>query len=372
MTPLKEKELIVSSIKAIDESKSKFMFYVPTVQTPNTSVYEVYFQANVLMKLGYDVTMLTDGQFVKPDYIESELLQVPHVSSDKNKLTVSNYDVLVIPETYSNVLEMTKNLPCIRVGLLQSFDYMLNALTVGMGWQQMGIKNILTTSNEVKKLMVEYYGENTFDIKSYQVGIPEYFKKPTKPKQPVIGIVGRNSNEMSKVIKLFYAKNPHLNFVTFDTIMTETNPPKHTDRENFAKRISSFFAVLWIDRISSFGTLPLEAMKTGTIPVGIVPDITPDYLIGEDGKSINCGVWVNNLYDLPIILGDVLDAFLNDSIPDETYEKMEEVSSIYTQENSSQQLTEYYKGLLLERRESLVNRLEVIEESLGKEESTQA
>ena len=56
-------------------------------------------------------------------------------------------------------------------------------------------------------------------------------------------------------------------------------------RIDFAKRLQSNFAAVWVDRISSFGTFPLECMKCGTIPICLKPDIMPEYMIERDEKG---------------------------------------------------------------------------------------
>jgi hypothetical protein len=348
-------EKVKASLSNVLNKKSKVLFCIPESNAPAVSIYEVYFQATTVKNLGYDVKILTEkGDYVKPTWIEPELMNFEYYSMEKANLTVSAEDILVIPEIFSNVMEQTKNLPCLRVALLQSIDYMINSLIPGVDWSSFGVQKIITTSEALKGLVHEYYGNGKFDVKVYNVGIPAYFHRTLEPQKPVISIVGRNANEISKVVKLFYARYPQYSWVTFDTMVTQSKPPQPLRRVDFAERLRKNFAGVWIDRIASWGTFPLECMASGTIPIAIKPDITPEYLlsVSEEGKkeyAVNTGVWTDDIYTLPILIGDVVTKFLDDAIGEEIYESMSKIAAKYTQESSSKQIEEVYSSLFAER-----------------------
>lgn len=349
-------EKLKKSISNIRDKKTKFLICIPDSENPAASIYELYFHATTIKNMGYKVIVLTEtDKHVKPSWIEESLTDIEHQPMSKSNIIVSPEDIMIIPEVYTNIMEQTKNLPCLRVGVLQSMDYMLNALIPGTDWSNFGIKDIITTSESLNYKVETFYGENKFNLKKYDLGIPDYFKKSDKPQKPIISIIGRNPNEISKFVKLFYARYPQYGWVSFDTMLTNTNPPKQPSRIEFAKKLGSNFAAVWIDRISSFGTFPLECMKVGTIPICLKPDITPDYLIERDENNEPLkiveggGVWTENYYDLPLIVGDILVKFLDDSILPELYESMENISAKYTSENSKKQLEVIYNGLLEDR-----------------------
>ena len=349
----KEKlEKLNKSLNTIKDKKSKFLFCVPTTNQPSALIYEIYYHIKVLKGMGFQVYALTeDNDYVIPDYIETELTKdVEHVSMVKSKLSVSPEDFMVIPELFTNIMEQTKKLPCKRIGLLQSIDFMLNSLIPGVNWKSFGINDVITTSNKLKTMFEEYYGEKTFNVKTYDIGIPEYFKRDGKPQKPVISIVGRNANEISKIVKLFYSKYPHFNWITFDPMLTKQKPPQPMNRVDFAKRLRGNFAAVWVDRISSFGTFPLECLKSGVVPICLKPDITPDYIIDDKGEPLeNIGYWTTNIYDLPDLIGNIISNFLDDNIPDTTYDGMEKLVENFNQKNSEKQLVEIYDGIVNDR-----------------------
>jgi hypothetical protein len=363
---LEKIEKIRISLDKLTTKKSKFLFCVPDSPNPVASVYEIYFHATVVKSMGFEVVIMVEkGDYVIPMWIEKELTNFKHVPMSDPKLTVGPEDIMIIPEVYSNIMEQTKNLPCVRVGLLQSLDYMENALIPGTDWASFGVRDIITTSLSLKELVETFYGKGKFNIKTYNIGIPEYFEKSKVPQKPIISIVGRNPNEISKFVKLFFAKYPQYNWVTFDPMLTKSKPPQTMRRVDFAKRLQENFAAVWIDRIASFGTFPLECMKSGVVPICLKPDIMPEYLLerDENGNVVKviegAGVWTDNFYDLPLLAGEVLIKFLDDGIGAELYENMEKITLKYNQEASEKELTEIYQGLVNQRLELFQNALQV-------------
>ena len=349
-------EKIKASLAKIKNKESKFLFAIPDTQNPIASVYEMYFHATIVKNMGYNVVVLVEkGDYEVPNWIEKELTDFQHIPMSDPKLTVGPEDVMVIPEVFTNVMEQTKNLPCLRIGLLQSVDYMMNSLIPGTDWSSFNIRDIITTSPSLVEWVEVFQGKGKFNIKQYDLGIPDYFERSTKPQKPIVSVVGRNANEISKLVKLFYAKYPQYSWVTFDPMLTKSKPPQQMRRVDFAKRLQNNFAAVWVDRISSFGTFPLECMKSGVIPICLKPDITPNYIIERDEQGnplkINddAGVWTDNFYDLPVLVADVLVKFLDDNINEEIYTAMENLASPYNQENSEKQLIEIYQSYIDDR-----------------------
>ncbi len=353
---LEKIEKIKKSLDNIKNKKTKFLFCVADTQMPVASTYEVYFHANVVKKMGYNVTILTErGDYIIPTWIESELTDHKHVSMMDAKLTVSPEDVMIIPEVFTNIMEQTKDLPCIRIVLFQSVDYMLNSLLPGTDWKSFNITNVITTSESLKEFLQTYYGLTKFNTKVYNIGIPDYFKDTDIPKKPIISIVGRNANEISKIVKLFFSKYPQYSWITFDPMLTKTKPAQPMRRIEFANRLRENFAAIWIDRIASLGTFPLECMKSGVLPICLKPDITPEYLIDRDEDNIavsvnsEAGIWTSDYYEIPSIIADAILNYLQDGIPDALYNNMKEVSEKYNQKNAEEELSKIYTEFLNER-----------------------
>jgi hypothetical protein len=231
---------------------------------------------------------------------------------------------------------------------------MMNSLIPGTDWKSFNINDIVTTSETLKEWVESFQGKGKFNIKTYNIGIPDYFERTDVPQKPIISVVGRNANEISKLVKLFFSRFPQYSWVTFDPMLTKSKPPQQMRRVDFAKRLQGNFAAVWVDRISSFGTFPLECMKSGVIPICLKPDITPEYILertsGDTGQVVKiaegAGVWTDNFYDLPVLVGEVLVKFLDDAISEDLYVSMAKLAEKYSQENAEKQLVEIYQGFI--------------------------
>ena len=95
-------------------------------------------------------------------------------------------------------------------------------------------------------------------------------------------------------------------------------------------------------------------MKAGSITIGVVPDIVPEYLLDKDENGVvsfieNSGVWTNDIYTIPMLIGDTVTKFLDDTIEKEVYDKMREIASKYNPEKTREGLEVIYQGILDER-----------------------
>lgn len=342
-------EKIERIISNIENKQNKFFFFIPNIQTPNSTMYQIYWNATVLKEMGYETIILTesDSEYVKPYFVDSELMNVKHITVS-NKINIAPEDFLIIPEIFTNVMEQLKNFNCEKIVLLQSLDYALHALTPGMQWSDFGISKLLTVSEPLKNMVHDFFGEY-YRIKKYDIGISDLFKDNNNLKKPIISFVTRNGNDITDVIKLFYLKYPHFRFVTFQELAG-------LDRDTYSKKLKDSFACIWIDNISTFGTVPLECMKAGTIPIGLIPRIDHEYI--DDFT----GIWVYDLFKLPDMIGALITKYLEDDIADEFYTKMKEVSSKYSLENSKQSLMNVYQEFMNERVEYFKKALELEKE----------
>lgn len=346
-----ENNKVLEIINNIKNKNNKVIIFIPEVDEPNASVYELFFHAHVLKKNGYNTKILIFGDSTeKPYWIEDKILDVDIELADKVKLSVSAEDIVIIPEILTSVFEQTKNIPSIRVAFVQSVDYMMNGLMIGTNLSDFNIKNIITTSKKMSDFI--YNITNTkYNFKHYNIGIPDYFKNEVVNKKPIIPIIYRNKNEITKIIKLFYLKYPQYRWIMFDGMVYENDTTKQLSREDFAKRLDESYAAVWIDRISSFGTFPLECMKTNTLIIGLLPDFDPSYLNDE---FQNVGMWTNNIYEIPDLIAKSINMYLEDSpILDEIVSDYNKITKQFSQENSEMEILKIYDELLNDRMESL-------------------
>lgn len=334
---------VLTQIENIKNKKSNVLFFTPDTSTPSALVYEIFYHAHLLKGVGFQVKIVVDDNIIKPYWIEENILDVDIISVGKINTDISASDMIIIPELLPNIFEQVKNLPAIRIGFLQSIDYMLTGLIMGYTWNDLGIKNIITTSDKLGLIMDNIMG-GTYNIKHYDIGIPSYFKQRVKNKKPIISMIYRNKSEINKVVKIFYLKYPHYRWISFDG-MLGSDETKKLSRVEFAKRLDESFASVWLDRLASFGTFPVESLKCGTVPICLAPDIQHDYL--QDTYV------TDNIYEIPDMIAKVIDMYLEDNDELESYFNEIDYSNKYTQENSSKEILKIYDSFFNDRLISL-------------------
>jgi len=328
-------EKIERIISNIENKKIKFFFFIPSIETPNSSMYQIYWNATTIKNMGYESIILTEtDDYKKPYFVDSDLMNIKHTKVS-DKISIAPEDFLIIPEIFTNVMEQLKNFTCEKIVLLQSLDYSLHALTPGVQWSDFGITKVLTVSDSLKDIIHDFFDEY-YNVKRYKIGISDLFKTNGELKKPIISFISRNGNDVTDVIKLFYLKYPHLRFVTFQEL-------SGLDRETYANKIKDSIACLWIDNISTFGIVPLECMKGNTVPIGLIPRIDHEYV--QDYT----GIWVYELFKLPDMIASILTKFLEDEIPVEFQNKMKEISDQYSVEQSKESLISVYSEFIDER-----------------------
>jgi hypothetical protein len=178
------------------------------------------------------------------------------------------------------------------------------------------------------------------------VSIPSYFKNGDTPKIPTVALSARDKRELLKIVKVFYQKYPHYRFVTFRDM-------SGLPRETFAKELSKYFLGVWVDELSSFGTFPLECMKTHTPVIGKIPRMVPEWMgsVDQNGNlQLNDnGIWTPNLNAIPDIIATMVGLYLEDALPENILDGMAEWENKYTEEESSKVLAEVYDGIFKRR-----------------------
>jgi hypothetical protein len=331
-------EKLLENISKLESKESKFYFFVmDTKGNPVASVATIYEHVKILRDLGYDAIILHEkndyqgvGSWMGEDYGN-----LPHISIESQQLKVNGYDFLIIPELFTNVMEQTIQLPCKRIVLSQSYDYILEMLMPGKKWQDYNIFDCITTTERQSEYIKNLFG-NSINTDIIPVAISNHFKPSEKPKKPIIAIHTRDQRDMVKIFKTFYVKHPHLKWVSFRDMRGMT-------RENFAESLAECCLAIWVDDIAGFGTFPLEAIKSNVPVLGKVPNIVPEWM--EDKN----GLWTHDILTIPDITANFVQAWLEDMSPEELYEKMADLKDKYTEETQKEKVKEVYERILNKR-----------------------
>jgi len=232
-----------------------------------------------------------------------------------------------------------------------SYDHMLETLNPGETWAQFGFYKCITTSENQKEYIKNVMKSVSFDI--LEPYISEDFKPSKLPAKPIISVHSKDQRDTVNIIKTFYLKYPQYRWVTLRDMRGLT----HTE---FAEKLSEGFVSVWIDETSSYGTFPLESMKSNIPVIGLVPNVLPTWM-NEDN-----GIWVNNKSHIVDVIADHLQNWLEDNISEEFNGKIKTtVDSLPTKENFEKQalsLFDEYFSVRLKSFEEQISKLQTIEE----------
>ena len=326
-----------------------FFFTVDSKNVPSGSVVYSYEFALALHKLGYNVTMLYQlenemnprqkAKLIEKgtydpmaenvfcgvgDWMGQEYADLPHLNiAKKDAWGASPADILFIPEAFAGLMSQTYvyKIPCQRYVLMYNFDYVTDMIPWGSSWLNFGIRDCITTSNLQAKLIQDVMPfVRTTVLNPY---VPEYFRKPIKPKKLVVNVISKRQSDVKKLMKTFYWKYPVYKFVAFKDCRGLT-------REHYAEMLKEGAITVWIDTETPFGFGALEAMRCNNIVIGKLPENTQEWMVNENDELRDNAIWFDNMADVPDILADVVGSWMQDEIPQVLYDEMEKTNNMYT------------------------------------------
>ena len=344
---------VEQSNKNLKDKNSKIYLLVQdTKGNAKASVAYIYNMGLALMEDGFNVIMLHEKNdyYGVDSWLGEEYMKIPHTFIEGQNLGVTPEDFIVIPEIYGFVMEQITKLPCGKIVLTQAYDHILETLQPGQSWSQLGFYKCITTSNMVKE-----YLENTMRGISYDVLEPfisESFTKQKLPNKPIVAVHTRDQRDTLNLIKSFYLKFPQYRWVTFKDM-------RGLSIEQFADELKNCFISVWVDETSSYGTFPLESMKTNIPVIGLAPNIVPEWM-NEDN-----GLWINNKTQMVDYLADYIQNWLEDNTNPKIITEMEKtVESLPTKDNFYKKVKELFNDYVEKRAitfEEQLNKLQEVE-----------
>jgi hypothetical protein len=285
-----------------------------------------------------------------------------YATVENENIEIQPCDFLFVPEIFSNVLAQTKKLPCKRVVILQNFNYLTEFMPFGGGWSDMGIRDAITTTERQAQLAKECFPYiNTFIVPP---AIKSLYYEGKEPKKMVVNIVAKNQSDVNRIVKPFYWKYPLYRWVSFRDLRGIPN-------EIFADALREAAITIWVDTDTNFGYTPLEAMKSGSIVIGKIPEDIPEWMLNEDGMVNDAGIWFDNINDVYPIIASVVRTWINDSVPTDIYEEMKKVSGKYTPAQQKEAIENVYvKGFFEKRKEDFLDAMTKLSTTQNNTEET--
>lgn len=361
------------ALERIDEAISKletndfcfYFFVVDCKNVPNGSIQYIYQLAKTLNDKNYKVKMLYqleneyDNEELeelkrkeKPiddrrvftgvgDWLGEEYMQLEHLNISKQEWTVSPSDFLFIPEVFSSLMKQTYQYkaPCKRIVLLHNYDYITEFIPFSDEWGTYGIHDVIANTKAQGDLISSVFPY--VNVKILNPYISNIFRKPIKPKKLIVNIISKKTEDVNKIMKQFYWKYPMYKFISFRDL-------RGYPKETFAEFLQESAITVWIDNETPFGYSAIEAIKTGNIVIGKVPEHMPEWM-GDENGLFNNGVWTYDLNTIPDILSRVLGSWMQDRIPETLCENMDNVDNLYTFEDYQNNVNEIINGYINDR-----------------------
>jgi hypothetical protein len=343
-------EKLNSAVNRLEESKS--IVYFLTYDTKNNaraSVKYIYDLALTLNQNGIISKILVEDKNYTgvESWLGDKYKELEVVSIKDDKVEINIDDTIVVPEYYTNTLQQLSNIKCIKVLLVQQKEYIYENLSIGSRFSDFGFDRIITTTEASKKYLLEYFPESLVFI--IPPIIEDIFEPSTSVIKPFIAISVRDRSIQRKIISEFYLKFPQLRWITFRDMIQMTY-------EDFAKNLNECMVSLWVDDDSTFGTFPLESMKSGVPVVGKIPDTEPDWL------SEN-GLWTYDSNKIVDILGTYILAWVEGvELTQEVKDKMKETLLPYQKEITENNILSVFNSFKNKRMETFKITLEKLKQ----------
>lgn len=341
-------ERIEDSIKNLNKKDfTVYFFIIDTKGTPNGSTQYIYEMAHELSELGYTIKMLhQEKEFVGVgEWLGEEYANLPHMCIENENISVSTSDFLLIPEIFANVMNQTKELPCKRIIICQNINYITEFIPLGVSWDSYNIHDVITTSETQKEDIKALFPH--IKTKVVEPSIPAYFRDDNLPKKLTVSIVSKDQTMVNRIVKQFHWKFPQYKFVTFADL-------RGLARKDFAENLRQSAITVWLDDDTYFGYSPIEAIKSGSIVIGKVPNVIPEWMLNEEKTSLNnSGIWFNDLRSVQAIIANVIKSWMDDNIPEELTKDMLTLKDKYTTQQKQSKIEETFSDYIKQRIDEL-------------------
>ena len=346
-----------AEIDKINKKENNIYFLiVDTKGVPSGSLSYIYKMAMTLFKDGYKVTMLYDvpsNDFVGVgDWLGDEYMKIPHLSvSEEVNLEINASDIMLFQDIHSSAMKQTKKAPCKRIAILQNKEFVTDTVPLGVQWGDYNIFNCLTNTVENSETINKWFPYVKTEIIDPPIN-DDLFHNTVLPKNLIVNIVSKNQNDINKIVKPFLWEYPAYKWVSFKDL---NGLPQNI----FAQELRDNAITIWVDDDTNFGYTPLEAMKSGSIILGKIPQTIPEWAINKETNDLkNCCVWFDNFKDLPKILGNIILMWTNDTLPKEfngkiPSDEVKETIKPYNEFLFNEKVKKYFSNLNSSKNEEL-------------------
>jgi hypothetical protein len=342
-------DTLIAELEKLKKGESKIFFYILDCKnTPSAEIANIYVTAKLLQDSGYNVALIYQledketyigvDEFLGPQYHE-----LKHYDIKKDKVAINVSDFVIIPEVFSNVMFQTSKLPCKRIVFSQNFNLISEIMPLGNTWGQYNINDVITTSETQKKLLLDIMPYLNIEV-IYPSIAPYFYDSESNLRDLQISIVTKEQQYVNKIAKFFYLKYPYFKFLTFKHL---SSLPQST----YAEEVINSAAVVYVDYDTNFGYPILEAIKSKTPVVAIVPHDPPEWMYQDENKEklIDGVIWVPSLNEIHAPIAALVKAFMSDTVPETLYLEMAKFDDKFTVEQQREKTVKVFENYVTQR-----------------------
>lgn len=283
----------------------RIFFYVPDTKNQiSSTIWEIYYMANVLKRTHEVSFIVSEDNFEHPDFVEKELHGIDVFTPKRQEeLGITEYDLIIVPEFFVNVLELIKNVKCKIFVLFSSRDTFLRRFNTSPHLASIyqyssyfGVDGVIFNNQTNYQFFIDNYpiDAQNLILKVLPINIPKYFKSDDVKSSLKIGVYGKNISDINHFIEVFYSRYPQYRFVSFEWVSGTTEKPK-LERASFAESLKTYPISVWIDRSSSSYYFPIECLLAKTIPICLIPEHHNEFLYEDGMEGIFRGLWFDKV-----------------------------------------------------------------------------
>jgi hypothetical protein len=356
-------EQVQTVTEKIENNKYTSYFFLPDFDKPSGGVKLTYDHVRCMNQQGFNATIIHQKKDYVPewlgDYYEKDektghFEDAPTIYLDEDKLPINMEDFFFIPEGFPQVMESLakQNAPCKKIVFCQNWYYVLNALPPGVFWQTYGINDCMSVSNvqsDYLKMIMP-----GLKVKNVIGHIPDDLFTPPEnleDKQLQIAFIGSRFDGGAKshnVIKTFYALFPYFRFIKFAEV-------KGLNKDDYAKLLRDSTFYVHFDEYSSWGTAPIEAWLSKCLMAGWDGVGGKEFMSTENMWCVPNG----DIFRLALAMGNMVETYIMDDVPDSMYENMQIATMNYSREAEKDSIVKAHTEYREERLEEL-KRLEAM------------
>lgn len=332
--------LEISLNKMLSKESVIYFLVYDTNNNPRASVKNIYDMALTLKENGFNSKILVENSTYHSvtEWMGEEYGVLEVVPIKESQVVIKLEDIIIIPEYYSNILPQLMQIKCVKIMLIQQIEYIYETLPIGTRWIEYGVTRCITTTESAKIYINTYFPDMLVHV--LPPYIDDIFTPITTPKKPYIAISCRDRSHQTKIMSEFYLKFPHLRWVTFRDMV-------NMSYKDFATNLNECLAAVWVDDESTFGTFPLECMKSNVPLIAKIPKNQPDW-IGENA------FWTDNRDNIVEILGQFILSWIDGTeLDEETVKKTLETVVPYNKTDYKNKTIDLYTLIHDKRVESI-------------------